>query len=50
MVRGKSLDAAVSTAVKFTVDSINRTAKGLSDHNYGIDFEHGLIDFAKSLD
>lgn len=50
LVKGKSLEAAVSIAVKYTVDSINRTAEGLSDHNYGIDFEHGLIDFAKSLE
>lgn len=50
LVRGKSLDRAVKIAVDFTVGSINRTANGTTDHSYGIDFEHGIIDFAKSLE
>ncbi len=49
IVLNKNLDDAVKLAVNFTVDSINRTASGTSDHRYGIDFEHGIVDFVKSL-
>ncbi len=49
-VLGKDLPSAVRLAVDFTVKSINRTASGTSDHSYGVDFEHGLIEFAKSLE
>ncbi len=50
LVRGKNLNQAVKIAVDFTVGSINRTSNGTTDHSYGVDFEHGLIDFAKSLE
>ncbi len=49
LVKGKSLTLATELAVKYTVESINRTADGSTDHSYGIDFENGIIDFAKSL-
>ncbi len=49
VVLGKSLDKAVKIAVDFTVRSINRTAEGTTDHQYGVDFEHGIPDFIKSL-
>ncbi len=49
IVLGKSLDDAVKLAVDFTVGSINRTANGSQDHRFGVDFEHGIVDFVKSL-
>ena len=50
LMSGKTLAQSVEIAVDFTVSSINRTANGLSNHCYGIDFEHGIADFIKSLE
>lgn len=50
LLRGKSLQDATEIAVNFTVDSIERTAKGGTDHRYGVDFERGLGDLIKILD
>ena len=46
---GKAIDEAAAAAVKFTVGSIERTAKAGTDVRYGVDFESGLADFARSL-
>lgn len=50
LLRGKSLQDATEIAVNFTVDSIERTAMGGTDHRYGVDFERGLGDLIKILD
>ncbi len=49
LLRGKSLQDATQIAVDFTVDSIERTAKGGTDHRYGVDFERGLGDLINVL-
>lgn len=50
LLRGKSLQSATEIAVDFTVDSIERTAKGATDHCYGVDFERGLGDLIMKLE
>lgn len=50
LLRGKTLQKATEIAVDFTVDSIERTAMGGTDHRYGVDFERGLGDLIKVLD
>lgn len=45
----KPLKKATEIAVDFTVGSIERTACGMTDHRYGVDFEHGLGDFINAL-
>lgn len=49
ILKGKDLDSAVGIAVGFTVESIERTAKGGTDHMYGVDFESGLSAFGEML-
>ncbi len=49
LLKGKSLHKAAEIAVDFTVDSIGRTAKGGTDHRYGVDFERGLGDLINVL-
>ena len=50
LLRGKTLQKATEIAVDFTVDSIERTAKGGTDHRYGVDFERGLGNLIKVLE
>ncbi|MBE6799195.1 MAG: pyridoxamine kinase [Ruminococcaceae bacterium] len=42
LVKGKSLKKSTEIAVKFTTDALKRTAKGYTDHKYGVDFERSL--------
>ncbi len=50
LLRGKDLQDATKIAVDFTVDSIERTAMGGTDHRYGVDFERGLGNLIKALE
>ena len=49
LVNGKSLKKSTEIAVKFTTDALKRTAKGLTDHRYGVDFERSLPKLIRKL-
>lgn len=49
LVKGKTLKKSTEIAVKFTTDALKRTAKGLTDHRYGVDFERSLPKLIKKL-
>ena len=48
-VQGLPLDRAMEIAVRFTVDSIDRSAKAGTDRRYGVNFEEGLYDLRAAI-
>lgn len=49
LVKGKDLKKATQLAVKFTTDALKRTAKGYTDHQFGVDFERSLPMLIRTL-
>lgn len=49
LLKGKSLPFATKTAVEFTVNSIERTKQAGTDIRFGVNFEEGLLELAKTL-
>ena len=49
ILNGKTVEDSVRIALDLTVGSIRRTHAAGTDTRFGLDFEHGLPDYARAV-